>query len=159
MPSMRPSMPRCLSLDLMAQLKGFEKNGQFRYSPPTHSLLAFERALHELEMEGGIQARGNRYRANHEALMEGMKGLGFRSYLPPETQSYLITSFHYPDDPTFTFDAFYRQLSDRGMIIYPGKISQVDLFRIGSIGRIFVSDVQALVGAIGATLNDLHISL
>jgi len=92
-------------------------------------------------------------------LMEGMKGLGFRSYLPPETQSYLITSFHYPDDPTFTFDAFYRQLSDRGMIIYPGKISQVDLFRIGSIGRIFVSDVQALVGAIGATLNDLQISL
>ena len=154
-----PSLPRCLSLDLMAQLKGFEKNGQFRYSPPTHSLLAFERALHELEMEGGIQARGNRYRANHEALMEGMKGLGFRSYLPPETQSYLITSFHYPDDPTFTFDAFYRQLSDRGMIIYPGKISQVDLFRIGSIGRIFVSDVQALVGAIGATLNDLQISL
>ncbi|NBQ23005.1 MAG: 2-aminoethylphosphonate--pyruvate transaminase [Verrucomicrobia bacterium] len=151
-----PSKPRCLSLDLMAQLKGFEKNGQFRYSPPTHSLLAFERALEELEMEGGVAGRSQRYQENHRVLMEGMRALGFRSYLPAACQSYLITSFHFPRDDRFTFDVFYRHLSERGMIIYPGKISQVDLFRIGSIGRLFVADMQALVAAIEATLKELE---
>ncbi len=153
------SSTRCLSLDLAAQLRGFEKNGQFRYSPPTHSLLAFEQALNELDMEGGVEGRAARYRRNHEVLLQGMKAMGFKSYLDPEVQSYLITSFHFPDDSKFTFEAFYRNLSDRGMIIYPGKISQVDLFRIGSIGRIFESDVQALLASIQGALNDLDVRL
>lgn len=153
------SATRCLSMDLAAQLRGFEKNGQFRYSPPTHSLLAFEQALKELDMEGGIEGRAKRYQRNHEVLIEGMRKLGFTSYLDAGVQSYLITSFHFPNDQAFTFDAFYRNLSDRGMIIYPGKISQVDLFRIGSIGRIFESDVRALLGAIRGALDDMGIQL
>lgn len=153
------SATRCLSMDLAAQLRGFEKNGQFRYSPPTHSLLAFEQALKELDMEGGIEGRAKRYQRNHEVLMDGMRNLGFTSYLNADVQSYLITSFHFPKDPAFTFDAFYRNLSDRGMIIYPGKISQVDLFRIGSIGRIFESDVRALIAAIQGAMKDLGIQL
>ena len=96
---------------------------------------------------------------NHEVLIEGMRKLGFTSYLDAGVQSYLITSFHFPNDPAFTFEAFYRNLSDRGMIIYPGKISQVDLFRIGSIGRIFESDVRALLGAIRGALDDMGIQL
>lgn len=143
---------RSLSLDLLGQWKGFEKNGQFRYTPPTHSLLAFEQALRELELEGGVAAREQRYRANHATLMAGMRGLGFRSYLPAAVQSPFITSFHYPADPGFTFDAFYRGLSDRGFIIYPGKISQADLFRIGTIGRVFPADLRALVLAIQDTV-------
>lgn len=153
------SATRCLSLDLAAQLRGFEKNGQFRYSPPTHSLLAFEQALNELDLEGGVEGRAARYKRNHEVLLNGMESLGFKSYLDPSVQSYLITSFHFPEDPKFTFDAFYRNLSDRGMIIYPGKISQVDLFRIGSIGRIFESDVLALVASIKGALEDLGVSM
>jgi 2-aminoethylphosphonate-pyruvate transaminase len=144
---------RSLSLDLLGQLRGFEKNGQFRYTPPTHSLLAFAQALKELEIEGGVAARGARYRRNHETLMRGMKALGFRSYLDPAVQSHLITSFHYPDDPGFTFDNFYRRLSEQGCIIYPGKISQVDLFRIGTIGRLFEADIHTLLAAIGRTLG------
>ena len=150
---------RSLSLDLAAQLRGFEKNGQFRYSPPTHSLLAFEQALNELDLEGGVEGRAIRYKRNHEVLLSRMESLGFKSYLDPSVQSYLITSFHFPEDPKFTFDAFYRNLSDRGMIIYPGKISQVDLFRIGSIGRIFESDVLALVASINGALEDLGVSM
>lgn len=139
---------RSLSLDLLGQWKGFEKNGQFRYTPPTHSLLAFEQALRELELEGGVPARERRYRENHATLMEGMTALGFRCYLRPEVQSPLITSFYYPADPRFSFEAFYRALSDRGFIIYPGKISRADLFRIGTIGRIFPADLRALLAAI-----------
>ncbi|MBT4276660.1 MAG: 2-aminoethylphosphonate--pyruvate transaminase [Verrucomicrobia bacterium] len=153
------STTRSLSLDLAAQLRGFEKNGQFRYSPPTHSLLAFEQALNELDSEGGVEGRALRYKRNHEVLMSGMESLGFKSYLDAKIQSYLITSFHFPEDSKFTFDVFYRKLSDRGMIIYPGKISQVDLFRIGSIGRIFESDVLALVASIKGALEDMNVSM
>lgn len=150
---------RSLSLDLIGQLRTFEKNGQFRYSPPTHSLLAFEQALRELEDEGGIEARGRRYAENHRILLEGMTQLGFKSYLEPALQSFVITSFHYPNDPKFDFQTFYRALSDRGKIIYPGKISQVDLFRIGSIGRIFPEDSEQIVDAIARVLADLNIEV
>ena len=144
---------RSLSLDLLGQLRGFEKNGQFRYTPPTHSLLAFEQALRELEAEGGVAGRGARYRRNHALLLAGMRDLGFRSYLPPALQSYIITSFHFPKDPRFTFETFYRHLSDLGFLIYPGKISQVDLFRIGSIGRLLEADIRALLAAVGQTVT------
>ena len=145
---------RSLSLDLAGQLRCLEKTGRFRYSPPTHSILAFERALEELEKEGGIEARGRRYEENHKTILRGMNGLGFRSYLPPQLQSFVITSFHYPGDPKFDFETFYQALSDRAKIIYPGKISQVDLFRIGSIGRIFPSDCEALVDTIGRVIDE-----
>lgn len=148
---------RSLSLDLLGQWRGFEKNGQFRYTPPTHALLAFEQALRELDEEGGITARGARYRRNHEVLVAGMKQLGFRVYLRPEVQSYIITAFHFPTDPKFSFDEFYRRLSDKGFIIYPGKITQADTFRIGSIGRLFETDMRGLLAAIRESLHELGI--
>lgn len=146
---------RSLSLDLLGQFKGFEKNGQFRYTPPTHSILAFAQALTELEMEGGIAGRAERYRANHQTLLKEMRILGFRSYLPTEVQSYIITSFYYPESSGFTFLDFYQRLSDKGYIIYPGKLTQVDLFRIGNIGRLFPADIQALLSGIGEALREM----
>ncbi len=148
---------RSLSLDLLEQFKGFEKNGQFRYTPPTHSILAFEQALKELEQEGGVAARGARYRQNQEALVNGMRELGFRTYLDSRVQSCVITSFCFPDHPGFVFDEFYRRLSDKGFIIYPGKISQAETFRIGSIGRIFPGDIEALLSAIRSVLREMEI--
>jgi len=150
---------RSLSLNLVDQLKGFEKNGQFRYTPPTHSILAFEQAVKELEYEGGVTGRGGRYRRNQETLLEGMKQLGFRPYLDPAVQSYIITAFSYPDTEQFSFDAFYRRLSDKGFIIYPGKVSRANTFRIGSIGRIFPNDIDALVSAIGSVLNEMGVKM
>jgi 2-aminoethylphosphonate-pyruvate transaminase len=150
---------RVLCLDLLGQLKGFDKNGQFRYTPPTHSLLAFDQALKELELEGGPSARGARYRRNQEVLLAGMKRIGFRSYLPQAVQSYIIASFLFPSDPKFTFNEFYRLLSDKGHIIYPGKISQADTFRIGSIGRIFESDVRGLLGAVTEAVAEMGLTL
>jgi 2-aminoethylphosphonate-pyruvate transaminase len=146
---------RSLSLDLVAQWRGFEKNGQFRFTPPTHAILAFDQALRELDEEGGIEARAARYRRNHDVLIEGMRALGFRPYLRPEVQSYIITAFHYPRHPSFDFDVFYRKLSERGMIIYPGKLTEVACFRIGTIGHIFEDDIRRLLDAVRATLADL----
>lgn len=148
---------RSLSLDLLAQWRGLETDGQFRFTPPTHAILAFDQALRELEAEGGVAGRGGRYRENHDALVEGMVGLGFRPFLAPESRGYIITSFHYPSDPAFVFEDFYQRLADRGFIIYPGKLTKTDCFRIGTIGRIFPADVRALVAAIGEVLDDMGI--
>lgn len=139
---------RSLSLDLLSQWKGLEQNGQFRFTPPTHALLAFRQALLELEAEGGVAGRAARYRANYETLIAGMRAMGFQEYLEREDQGYIITSFRYPPHPNFDFDEFYKRLNDRGYVIYPGKVSQVDCFRIGTIGRIFESDVNDLLVAL-----------
>jgi len=149
------SFARSLSLDLCGQLKAFEKNGQFRFTPPTHAILAFAQALQELELEGGIPARERRYRRNHQTLLEGMSALGFRPYLRPADQSCIITAFHTPSDPKYSFEAFYRELSARGFIIYPGKLTQVDTFRIGNIGRLFPADLEQLVAGIGAVMKEM----
>jgi 2-aminoethylphosphonate-pyruvate transaminase len=140
---------RSVSLDLFAQWEGLERNGQFRFTPPTHALLAFARALEELREEGGVSARAARYRANHEALRTGMRKLGFAEYLPEERQSNIITAFRYPDDPNFQFEDFYQHLRARGFVIYPGKLSRDDCFRIGTIGRMNEQNVRDLVAAIG----------
>jgi 2-aminoethylphosphonate-pyruvate transaminase len=140
---------RSVSLDLLAQWEGLEGNGQFRFTPPTHALLAFARALEELREEGGVSARAARYRANHETLRAGMRRLGFAEYLPAERQSNIITAFRYPDDPNFKFEEFYHRLRTRGFVIYPGKLNQADCFRIGTIGRINEKNVEDLVTAIG----------
>src|SRR5205807_9774959 len=96
---------------------------------------------------------------NHETLVAGMKRLGLRPYLDPGVQGFILTSFYCPDDPNFTFDVFYRKLSDKGFIIYPGKISRANTFRIGSIGRIFPNDIEALVLAIESALREMGVEM
>jgi 2-aminoethylphosphonate-pyruvate transaminase len=148
---------RSLSLDLVAQWKGLESDGQFRFTPPTHVLLAFWQALEDLEAEGGITARAARYAANQHVLVAGMSALGFDAYLAPEHQSHIITSFRYPAHPNFIFRQFYQRLSDQGLVIYPGKVSDADCFRIGTIGQLFPDDMQSLVAAIRRTLEAMQI--
>jgi 2-aminoethylphosphonate-pyruvate transaminase len=150
---------RSLSLDLLAQWRGLEANGQFRFTPPTHALAAFHQALLELEAEGGVEGRAARYRANHQTLVAGMRGLGFQEYLRSEDQGYIITSFRYPEHPNFDFDQFYRRLNEQDYVIYPGKVSDADCFRIGSIGRISIADVRGLLAAIRETLLEMEIEL
>ncbi|MBI1321385.1 MAG: 2-aminoethylphosphonate--pyruvate transaminase [Candidatus Hydrogenedens sp.] len=150
---------RSVSLDILAQLRGLEKNGQFRFTPPTHVLLAFHQALLELEQEGGVPGRGARYRNNYDTLVAGMRAMGFREYLPAELQGYIITSFLYPDDPKWDFEDFYTRLNERGFTIYPGKVSNADCFRIGNIGRIFESDVRDLLAAIRETIDAMGLQL
>lgn len=148
---------RTLSLDLHAQWAGLETDGQFRFTPPTHALLAFREALAELEAEGGVAGRGARYRSNHETLRRGMCELGFEAYLTDEDQGCIITSYRYPADPRFRFEEFYARLSGRGFVIYPGKLTRAACFRIGTIGRLFPKDVEALLAAIGEVLGEMGV--
>jgi 2-aminoethylphosphonate-pyruvate transaminase len=148
---------RTLSLDLLEQWRGLEKDGQFRFTPPTHALLAFAQALQELRDEGGVTGRGARYRANHAALLAGMKRLGFRPYLAPEVQSFIITTFHYPRDRRFDFEEFYQRLASKGFIIYPGKLTKLDCFRIGTIGRLHGRQIQSLLDGMDAVLKEMKL--
>ena len=148
---------RTLSLDLFEQWKGLETNGQFRFTPPTLSIMAFKQALDELEQEGGVKARETRYQQNKAVLNQGMTRLGFKTYLKPGLQGHIITSFLYPDSAQFIFDTFYQKLSDRGFVIYPGKLTKAQAFRIGTIGQIFPDDVKALVMAVEEVMKEERI--
>ncbi len=150
---------RTLSLDLVAQWRGLEGNGQFRFTPPTHVILAFAQALRELADEGGVPSRAARYRENHAVLGQGMARLGFETHVSPPLQSHVITTFHLPSHPRFHFDRFYALLGDRGYVIYPGKLTDAPCFRIGTIGRIFPADVRGLLSAIAAVLEEMGVDL
>jgi 2-aminoethylphosphonate-pyruvate transaminase len=150
---------RSVSLNLLDQWKGLEANGQFRFTPPTHALLAFDQALAELFQEGGVEGRAERYYSNYKILLQGMTEMGFKAYLPDSLQGYIITSFLYPDHPRWSFETFYQTLNDRGYVIYPGKVSNADCFRIGNIGRILPADVKDLLAAIRDCLAAMEITL
>jgi 2-aminoethylphosphonate-pyruvate transaminase len=135
-------------LDLHAQWAGLEKDGQFRFTPPVHALLAFKQALAELQEEGGVEGRSERYLSNFNTLKKGMQALGFKEYLEEEKQGYIINTYHYPEQEHFDFKTFYQELNQRGFVIYPGKLSKANCFRIGNIGRIYPEQVVQLIGAI-----------
>lgn len=140
---------RSLSLDLYDQWKVMEEqNGKWRFTSPTHVVRAFDQALRELEAEGGIERREARYRSNQKALVEGMEQIGFCTLLDKQSQSPIITSFYYPDSPMFTFEEFYGRLKASGFVIYPGKITVADTFRVGSIGDVYPEDMERLVESV-----------
>ncbi|MEL7499365.1 MAG: 2-aminoethylphosphonate--pyruvate transaminase [Planctomycetota bacterium] len=146
-----------VSLDLREQLAGLESNGQFRFTPPTHTMLAFDQALKELVEEGGVAGRAKRYQENQHAIVSGMRELGFVETICAEHQSYIITSFNYPADENFDFQQFYSKLAARGLVIYPGKQSDTECFRIGNIGHLFKQDMIELLAAIRDVLGELGI--
>ena len=149
---------RSHSLDLFDQWREMETNGgKWRFTSPTHVVSAFARALDELKDEGGIEARHTRYVANQKTMVKGMRALGFRTLLGDDLQSPIITSFYYPDDAEFEFQKFYDALKSRGFVIYPGKVSHAQCFRIGSIGDVQPEDMTGLVGRISEVIDELGV--
>lgn len=140
---------RSLSLDLYEQWRGMEDgNGKWRFTSPTHVTRAFYQAMKELKEEGGVPARYARYSENQRRLVEGMEGLGFKCVLPKEHHSPIITSFYNPEHPDYEFLKFYELLKEKGFVIYPGKVTGIDSFRIGTIGHVFPEDIDRLIKAI-----------
>jgi len=138
---------RSLCMDLVGQWKEMDKSGKWRYTSPTHVVRAFFQALDELEQEGGIEARYTRYKENHRILVNGMRKLGFETLLQDGEQAPIITSFLYPSKG-FEFKPFYEAVKSKGFVLYPGKISQADTFRIGNIGEVYPQDMNRLIEAI-----------
>ena len=142
---------RSLSLDIYDQWETMEKgNGKWRFTSPTHVVRAFKQALTELIAEGGVEARYARYCENHRILVDGMRSLGFKTLLEDAIQSPIITSFLYPK-AGFDFKSFYMALKSKGFVIYPGKISKADTFRIGNIGDVYPEDFKRLVETVKET--------
>ena len=146
-----------LSLDLFDQWQYMEKTTQWRYTPPTHVVAAFAAALDAFIAEGGQPARLARYTRNYETLVQGMAELGFRPFLDPRIQAPIIVTFHAPADPRYTFRAFYDSVRDKGFILYPGKLTQVETFRVGCIGAIDRDEMRHAVNAVRDTLAELQI--
>jgi 2-aminoethylphosphonate-pyruvate transaminase len=146
-----------LVLDLYDQWVAMEKNGQWRFTPPTHCILAFDQALTEFEAEGGVAGRGGRYRENCAILVDGMRALGFQTLLPDALQAPIIVTFHMPSDPNFDFQAFYEGLRVQGYVIYPGKLTVAESFRIGCIGRLGAEQMHGALAAIERTLTEMRV--
>lgn len=148
-----------LVLDLYDQWQGFERNGQFRFTPPIHVIVAFHQALEEFEAEGGVAGRGKRYAENCRILIDGMRSLGFRTLLPDALQAPIIVTFRMPSESSFTFQRFYDGLKDRGFIIYPGKLTVTPSFRIGCIGRLSAANMRAALAAVREVLAEMGVSV
>ena len=147
-----------LTLDLYDQWQAMEKNAQWRFTPPTHVIAAFAQALREHEEEGGVAGRGARYRRNCKILVDGMRELGFETLLPDALQAPIIVTFHMPADPSFVFQDFYDNLGERGFVIYPGKLTVADSFRIGCIGRLGDDEMRAALVAVRETLEQMGVT-
>lgn len=140
---------RSLALDLYDQWRTMEEHcGKWRFTAPTHTVRAFHQALVELDAEGGVDIRHSRYRLNQLTLVNGMKVIGFTPLLKPPLQSPIITTFYYPHSAGFDFQHFYQLLKARGFVIYPGKLTGADVFRIGNIGDVTLEDINRLLSAI-----------
>ena len=148
-----------LSLDLHDQWVYMRKTGQWRFTPPTHVVAALRSAIDQFHAEGATAARGARYRNNCNALVKGMRALNLRTYLPDEYQAPIIVTFHAPQHSKYKFSALYQGVRDKGFILYPGKLTQIETFRVGCIGAIGVADMDRAVQAIGQTLHEQGIAL
>ena len=147
-----------LSLDLHDQWVYMEKTTQWRYTPPTHVVAAFATALETFVAEGGQPARLARYTRNYETLVAGMGELGFRAFLDPAIQAPVIVTFHAPADPRYSFREFYDRVRDKGFILYPGKLTQVETFRVGCIGAIGPEEMRQAVNAVRDTLGEMRVT-
>ncbi len=147
-----------VSLDVHAQWAELERSGQWRYTPPTHAVAAFLQALHEHADEGGVAARGARYAANRNRLVGGMRQQGFETLLADEWLSPVITTFFCPADPAFAFADFYDRMKARGFILYPGKLTVVDSFRVGTIGRFDTTVIDQVLTATAQSLHDMGVA-
>ena len=147
-----------LSLDLYDQWQTMEASSQWRFTPPTHVLIAFDKAIEQFEKEGGVAGRNTRYSENCRTLVSGMTALGFEPLLPPERQAPIIVTFRMPADPNFDFQTFYDRVKERGYILYPGKLTVAPSFRVGCIGHLQPADMQSAVDAMKAVLVEMGVA-
>jgi len=146
-----------LALDLYDQWTYMEKTTQWRFTPPTHVVVALHAALEQFENEGGQPARHARYARNCEVLVKGMAEIGFRPFLDPSIQAPIIVTFHAPVDARYTFREFYDRVRDKGFILYPGKLTELETFRVGCIGAIGPDEMRHAVNAVRDTLAEMGI--
>ena len=148
-----------LSLDLFDQWEAMEKNKQWRFTPPTHVLAAFNQAIKEHEKEGGVEGRYKRYKNNCSIICKGMKDLGFEQLLPNKLQAPIIITFKQPKDVNFNFEKFYNALSDKNFLIYPGKLTVAETFRIGCIGNLNEKDMYDTIKAVKDVIKELSLKI
>ena len=146
-----------LAMDLLDQWQYMQKTGQWRFTPPTHVVAALRAALNQYQAQGGQPARLARYAENCTVLVSGMRALGFKTFLPDSLQAPIIVTFHSPPDPAYDFAGFYRRVRDRGFILYPGKLTAVDTFRVGCIGAIGADSLRQAVAAIADSLREMGV--
>lgn len=147
-----------LSMDLLDQWRYMGKTGQWRFTPPTHVVAALAEALRQYDEEGGQPARLARYEANCQALIQGLRRMGLRAFLPAEQQAPIIVTVHAPAHANWQFNRFYQAVKARGVVLYPGKLTAVDTFRVGCIGAIGSAEIEQALDAMARCLAEQGIA-
>lgn len=147
-----------LTLDLHDQWAALEATSQYRFTPPIHCIVALSQAIDEFMAEGGVSGRGRRYAENCRALVDGMRAQGFETLLPDRLQAPIIVTFRMPADPRFVFQDFYDRLKARGYVIYPGKLTVADSFRMGCIGRLYPDHMRGAVAAVAEIMAEMGVA-
>jgi len=147
-----------LTLDLYDQWVAMEKSAQWRFTPPVQVIAAFHKALEIFAEDGGVEGRHRRYAGNCDILVSGMRELGFQTLLPDDLQAPIIVTFLTPRDPRFDFQEFYDRLRIRGFVIYPGKLTVADTFRMGCIGAVGAEQINAALDAVHKTLREMGVT-
>lgn len=145
-----------LSMDLYDQWVYMQKTTQWRFTPPTHIVAALDAAIAQYLEEGGLAARGARYARNCRTLIDGLAALGLKSFLPPAIQAPIIVTFHAPGDPRYTFKSFYDAVKAHGYILYPGKLTTLETFRVGCMGQLGERGIGGAVEAVGKVLAEMR---
>tara|TARA_B100000676_G_scaffold313549_1_gene397219 strand:- start:64522 stop:65655 length:1134 start_codon:yes stop_codon:yes gene_type:complete len=147
-----------LSLDLHDQWEYMERTGQWRFTPPTHVVAAFERAINEHEKEGGVAGRGRRYSENCSRLLSGLKALGFETFLSDNLQAPIIVTVRMPASDIFNFDKLYALMNDQGIVLYPGAVTEEKSFRVGCIGQVDVKDIDRMLNVLESALDTMGVA-
>ena len=131
-----------LSLNLYQQYLSMSKH-KFRFTSPTHNVLALQQALHELEAEGGVSERHQRYLRINRMMADMMKKYKISRFRENEYQSVILNCFSLDGQP-YEFEDLYNFFRANGYEMYPGRMTSENTFRIGNIGSISEADVEAL---------------
>jgi len=65
-------------------------------------------------------------------------------------------TFHAPEDPRYAFKSFYDAVKAQGYILYPGKLTTLETFRVGCMGQLGERGIAGAVEAVGTVLAQMR---
>lgn len=127
--------------NLYLQYDYFEKTGEMHFTPPVQTVYATRQAIAEYFAEGELE-KWKRHTRVFEAIHNGIEKLGFQNVIKREWQAGLVVAVKYPTDKNWDFEKVHDYCYERGFVIYPGKISTEDTFRLCALGAIDEEDID-----------------
>ena len=142
--------------NLYDQWQYFLKTKQTRFTPPVQTMYALRQAIIETKQET-IEKRFARYTACWEILVQALDSIGLHMLVKRENQSHFITAILIPDTPKYRFEDLHDYARSFGYTIYPGKLGNIDTFRIANMGDIRPEEMQRFVPILRTYMHSIGV--